>query len=476
MKIAVIVVWRPKNYPEWTDRSSATRLGIPGPLRNYAGAAPYTGVHLASLFPSAWHVTVIHEMVRDVSFDVDVDAVFLSTMDYCAHHARDLASEFRKRKVLVIVGGLYPTLNPGYFQDVADTVVVGEAEPIWPQLLKDLQARRLKARYGSATPANMSSLPPPNYEHVERNFKVTMAYEATRGCPFRCSFCVLSAIRQPYRRRPIPNVIRDVSAIPSHWNWTQRKYLIFWDNNIGADRHYFRDLCEAIRPLKRIWGAETSIDTVSRETARMIGKAGCRSLYIGLESLAEDSLLRANKGHNKIAEYKQRLRWLHENGVIVMSIFLIGLDGDSSEYLARLPELIHDIGVDVPVYSFVAPIEGTTFYKELRSSGRLLQGDILDQMDGMSLTYSPQTIPAEELESALLHCMRESYRTKRVLSRIAKSWTHGFWNGLANSHANLFFLSHQRALARSGEKRFTSRGPWPGFPPSAVGQTEQESV
>ena len=126
-----------------------------------------------------------------------------------------------------------------------------------------------------------------------------------------------------------------------------------------------------------MWGTETSIDTITPESARLMGRSGCRFLYIGLESLAQESLRRSNKRHNQVREYRQRLRYLHDNGVQVMSLFLLGLDGDDPEYLRNLPDLIEDIGVDVPVFSFAAPIEGTPFHASLRDAGQLLPGDIL---------------------------------------------------------------------------------------------------
>lgn len=462
MKVAVIVVWRPKNFPAWKGRCSNEELGIPKPLQDDAGAAPYTGVHLASLFPRHWQVTLVHEMARDVDFNMDVDAAFLSTMDFSAPHACYLSSELRKRGVKVIIGGLYPTLNPEYFKGRADAVVVGEAEPVFSQLLCDLEAGTLQPLYVAENNADLSDLPPPNYDLMETNFKVPMAYEAARGCPFTCSFCILSAIRQPFRKRPIASVVRDISAIPSHWNWTQRKYVIFWDSNFGADRKYFRSMCEALAPLKRIWGAETSIDTITEESARLMGKSGCRFLYIGLESLAQDSLTGANKRHNKVKDYKQKLRWLHQNGVLVMSIFLLGLDSDSLEYFDQLPGLIDDVGVDIPVYSFAAPIERTTFYKELRDAGRLLPGNILDGMDGMFLTYKPMNVSADELEVAMMLCMRRSYSPMRVLRRSARAWSYGLWSGFASTSANLFYAPYQLALARTAARRIRVRGLWPG--------------
>lgn len=462
MRVAVIVVWRPKNFPDWTGRTGELAKRIPGPLAGDGGAAPYVGIHIASLLPRDWEITLVHEMVRDADPEMDVEAVFLSTMDFCAPRARDLGRRFRARGVRVIVGGLYPTLNPEYFSDSADAVVVGEAEGVMPRLIEDLRRGDLSPRYEASTLSDLSDLPVPRYDLVETDFKVTMPYEATRGCPFTCSFCVLSAIRVPYRRRPIPNVLRDISNIPSGWDWRQRKYLIFWDNNLGADRIYFRDLCEALVPMKRIWGTETSIDTITPESARLMGKSGCRFVYIGLESLSQESLKNSNKRQNKVAEFKRRLGYLHDNGVMVMSIFLLGLDGDTAEYIERLPEMIHEIGVDVPVISFAAPIEGTTFYNDLRSNGRLLPGDILGGMDGMHLVYKPLNISPDELETALMQCMRKLYSPGFVARRIARRLRTGFWGGLSNATANVFYAAFQRSLSNAGLERIRSRGPWPG--------------
>jgi radical SAM superfamily enzyme YgiQ (UPF0313 family) len=464
VRVAVILVWRPKNYPDWNGRRSEDARSIPKALAYDAGAAPYVGIHLASLLPRHWSITLVHEMVRDVDLDMDVDAVFLSTMDFCAPHCKRLAHSFRARGVKVIVGGLFPTLNPEYFDGAADAVVVGEAEPVMPRLIADLERNTLEPRYVADQPADLSLLPVPRYDLVETDFRMTMPYEATRGCPFTCSFCVLSAIRLPYRHRPIPNVLRDIKNVPSHWNWRQRQWLVFWDNNLGADRTYFRELCEALEPVKRIWGTQTSIDTVTAESARLMGRSGCRFVFVGLESLAQTSLVGSNKRQNRVHEYREKIRLLHDNGVLVMSIFLVGLDGDTPDYLAALPNLVHDVGVDVPVFSLAAPIAGTTFHRQLQDEGRLLPGDILGGMDGMHLVYRPRNVHPEDLEMALFSCLRRAWSPGRVARRMARGIRSGFWGGIANATANLAYRSFQTSLAQAGAERVRARGAWPGAP------------
>ena len=461
MRVAVIIAWRPKNFPAWNGRGDALGRQVPAPLATDKGASPYVGIHLASLLPRTWDIRLYHEMVRDVDLDLDVDAVLISTLDFSAPHARELARHFRSRGIQVVVGGIYATLNPGYFSGAADAVVVGEAEGVMPALIRDLERRKLAPLYQSE-PQGLADLPPPRYDLVESDFMVPMSYEATRGCPFTCSFCVLSAIKTPHRVRPLAQVMRDLQEVPSHWSWRQRKYMIFWDSNIGADRPYFAELCDTIRPLRKIWGAETSIDTITKESARKMGQAGCRFLYIGLESLSDASLAQSNKRHNKIKEYKQKLAWLHENQIMVMSIFLLGLDGDTPAYFAELPELIHDIGVDVPVVSFAAPIEKTPFHQALRDSGRLLEGNILGGMDGAHLLYQPKELDADELELAMTSVMRKLYSPSFLARRILRRMTSGFWGGLSNATGNLFYASFQRSLATSFNRRIQARGPWPG--------------
>lgn len=465
MRVAVIISWRPKGITGWDGRDSEPGLSVPRGLSYDRSSAPYTGTHLASLLPRHWEIELIHETVRNVDVDLDVDAVILSTMDYCSEHARATALRFRERGVRVVVGGLYPSVNPDYFDGCADAIVIGEAEPVIAELCRDLERDRLKPLYRAESVADLSDLPVPRYDLVEPDFLVPCTYEATRGCPFKCSFCILSGLPSPYRHRPIANVVRDLQAIPSSWGHYQKKFVFFLDNNLGADRQYFRELCEGLAPLKRKLGTQTSIDTITPESARMMRKAGFQVVYIGLESLSQESLKTASKRHNRVSEYKKRIGYLHDNGVLVMSIFLAGLDGDSPEYLTELPNLVHDIGVDLPVFSFAAPLESTPLREQLRDQGRLLDGDLNYAMDGSHLVYKPQGLSPDELEVALFSMMKVAYSPSRVLRRIARRINLGFTTTAFMTGSNLHYLWYERAIAKSSLRRLSERGAWPGEEP-----------
>jgi hypothetical protein len=163
--------------------------------------------------------------------------------------------------------------------------------------------------------------------------------------------------------------------------------------------------------------------------------------------------------------------------MVVMSIFLLGLDGDTPEYLRNLPDLVDAVGVDIPVYSLAAPIEQTPFARELAQDGRLLPGDRLDGMDGVHLVYRPRRVRADELESSLFDCMLRSYERGRVARRVVRRFRNGFWSGVAGGLYNGFYRRYQRSLAQTGRSRVGLRGPWEqpaaGREPGWLGDSER---
>jgi len=158
-----------------------------------------------------------------------------------------------------------------------------------------------------------------------------------------------------------------------------------------------------------------------------------------------------------VREYRERIKLLHDNGIIVMSIFLVGLDADTPDYVRRLPDLVDDVDVDIPVYSLAVPISGTPFHAELRDAGRLIPGDLLDASDGVHVAYQPRRLSPDELQLALADCMRRSYHPIRVAHRVARRASNGHWALALSTTANLLYMRYQRALARTTLERVAER-------------------
>src|SRR5262245_51576250 len=151
---------------------------------------PITGIHLAAITPCRHNVRVIHQQVETVRFDTDADLVALSFFSGFAPEAYRLAAGFKRCGRIVVAGGPHATFSPDEVLRHCDTVIVGEAESVWERLLDDAEAGRLEARY-DGQPCSMRNIPTPRYDLLKKRFFVPRVLQATRGCPFTCSFCTV---------------------------------------------------------------------------------------------------------------------------------------------------------------------------------------------------------------------------------------------------------------------------------------------
>ena len=170
---------------------------------------PLTGIHLAAITPPGHRVRVIHQQVEPIDFDTSADLIALSFFSGFAPEAYRLAQEFNKRGKRIVAGGPHATFAPDEVLRYCDSVVIGEAESVWPDLLANAARRRLRDRYvGKALP--LSGIPTPRYDLLPRSFFVQRVVQATRGCPFTCSFCTVPTLNPGFRTRPVAEVIEDI--------------------------------------------------------------------------------------------------------------------------------------------------------------------------------------------------------------------------------------------------------------------------
>jgi len=278
---------------------------------------------LAAWTPDHWEVSHTDEIVQRVDFNQRADLVGITANTPAAPRAYALAREFRRRGVAVAIGGPHATLLPEEVVQHADAVLVGEGELVWPELLADFERGELKRIYASCALPDLKKMPAPRWDLIKGRAYGKGVTIATRGCPFACEYCTIPQMYQRRMRyRPVGEVVDEIRGMPG-------RALIFWDDNIGANRAYAKELFAAIAPLKRWWTSQCTADAAfDDDFLSLAARSGCKALFLGLETISQASLNVANKRHNRAAEYREVIRRFHAHGIAVQAGVVFGFDHD----------------------------------------------------------------------------------------------------------------------------------------------------
>lgn len=393
---------------------------------------PITGIHLAALTPAEHTVRVIHQQVEPVDYDTDADLIAISFFSGFAPAAFTLAREFHKRRKTVIAGGPHVTYNVEEGLTYFDAVVTGEAESVWKQLLLDFSDGKLKPVY-KGEPTDLQDIPTPRFDLLPNKFFIKKVIQATRGCPFTCSFCTVPSLNPGFRLRPVDDVIRDASYNNFKY-WWQRKVVWFWDDNLTINRKYIKELLVKMKALKVWWLTQASMDIAKdEELLQLMKESGCIGVFFGIESFGKESLADANKKQNKIEHYKKAVAAVHKKGIAVMAGFISGFDHDTKESIEEMADRLMDIGVDVPFLSIMTPFKGTPIHKTFESQGRILQDRDWSFYNGYNVAFVPNNLTPDELLKA-----------HRTLWKRAFSFPYAFrriFRGLFQLRRGAFYLS-----------------------------------
>src|SRR5579864_8957092 len=293
----------------------------------------------AATTPAHWEIRYWDENLLDgrPPFDPMPEVVGITVHLTFAKRAFELARWYRSRGSKVILGGLHVLSCPEECAPHADALAVGDGVQLWPRILADIEAGCLQARYAASYESDYRRDPPPRRSLLPRHgFLTTTSLIATRGCHNRCGFCYLATdgLRMPYR-------MREPAQIAAEFAQDGQPYAVFIDNNLGSRPDYLRELCGALRPLRRIWSAAVTIDvTDDPSLIRAMALAGCTGVFVGFESLTDQNLSDANKKTPKTSEYARRVCMLHDCGIQVNGSFVLGFDHDRKDVFAQTAEWI----------------------------------------------------------------------------------------------------------------------------------------
>lgn len=384
---------------------------------------PVTGIHLAAITPAGHEVEVVHEQVREVPFDTDVDLVALSFFSGFAERAYAIADRYRALGVRVVAGGPHVSYWPEEALAHVDAIVTGEADDVWPQVVHDAERGALQRTYRGGSPS-LEGLPTPRYDLLEDTFLVPRVLQATRGCPFSCRFCSVPDLNPGFRVRPIDEVLRDVAA-PVHASGfagsLREKVAWFWDDNLLVKRRWAKELLGAMVGLDRHWLTQASIDIVKdSELLDRMEASGCAGVFLGIEAFDAESLQSVDKRQNKIHAYQDAVSKLHDRGICVMAGFISGFDNQSVDDIVRVADRLQELEFDVPFLSILTPFRGTPLYDDLLREGRILQDRGWAHYNGYNVAFRPARMSAEALKDAHRRLWERAYSPGYVAARVAR--------------------------------------------------------
>ena len=381
---------------------------------------PITGIHIAALTPPKHSVRVYHEQVDAINYNTDANLIAISFFSGFANEAYRLAHIFREKGKQVIGGGPHVSFCIEESAPHFNSIAIGEVESVWDEILLDAESNTLQEKYFGAAKGLVAN-PTPRYDLISDKFFIKRVVQATRGCPYSCSFCTVPLINPGFRKRPVENVIRDI-AYNDFKYWWQRKIVWFWDDNLTIDRKYAKELLSQRIPLKKGWLTQASIDIVKDdEVVDLMKKSGCIGVFLGLETFGKASIADANKRQNKIDDYKLAIKKLHKHGITVMAGLISGFDHDSYRSIVNMSDELMKLGIDVPFLSIMTPFKGTDIYSKLEREERLLKDRDWRFFNGYNVTYKPIKLSADELLLAHRELWSKSFSFKNSLIRTLRS-------------------------------------------------------
>lgn len=368
---------------------------------------------LAALTPPEFEVELCYETIEDVPFDTDAELIGISSMGHAVIRTIDIAKKFRELGKTVVLGGYMVSLMPEEAQKYGDSVMIGDSEETWGEMLEDYLNGTLKKVYKKKL--TQLKTPLPRYELLlGKKIGNFLPVQAGRGCPKTCSFCSIYCLyRGQYLKREISEVIRDIKRIRE---LGFRQFLLL-DDNIFSDRDYAVKLCAEIKKLKMKWMTQCSIDIAKdEELLEIISKSGCYVLSFGLESITRESLVSMNKSWADPDKYAEQIRIIRRHGIDISTEMVVGAEGDTLESIQNTADFIADNHIAVPRFYILTPIPGTKFFDEMQAQNRIYNTDIYSY-NGCEAVHIPKNMTPEELTKAYWDLYNKVYSVRCIIKR-----------------------------------------------------------
>jgi radical SAM superfamily enzyme YgiQ (UPF0313 family) len=392
---------------------------------------------LANLTPPDVELVLYDDRIEPIPYDEPTDLVALTVETFTAKRAYQIAAQYRKRGVPVVMGGYHPSLLPEEASLYADAIAIGDAESIWPRIVADARAGRLQRFYQSPPELAVEGISPKRSLFASKHYAGLRVVQFGRGCRFACDFCSIHAFYgRSMPRRCLEDVLAELDEL-------RGQYVFFADDNLFNDRQQAEALFRMLKPFNIHWACQSSLDIVqSPDLLDLMAQSGCVGVLLGFETLDEASLTQMKKKWNvKQGSYSDSLAKIYERGIMAFGSFMFGYDYDTPDVFDRTLEFAMRSKLALAQFNTVTPFPGTPLYERLKKEKRLLfdRWWLHDDYRYGDTIFQPKSMMPEVLRDETIR-LRHEFNTYSAIARrmlAPKMNAHSIYNLFAFLAVNL---------------------------------------
>lgn len=336
--------------------------------KGYDAMKPLIFAIFDAITPKDIDITYIDERVETLPEHIDSDVIALSVETFAARRAYNIAQKYKTPTNKIVMGGFHPSAVPEEALSYCDTVLIGDAEDTWPAYLADLKNGSPQRTYISDHKHPLTPIDFNSKAFEGKRYNPIGLVQFSRGCKFRCDFCSVSSFYHcKVRQKSTETILDEIRQI-------KEKVLFFIDDNIFLDEISALALFEAIKPMKKKWACQISMDVAMNDRLlKAMKDSGCILVLIGFESLNPGNLKLMNKAANlQIATYEKAIANIYKHKLMIYATFVLGYDYDSTESFEETLQFAIKHRFAAANFNPLIPMPGTNLYARLQSQNKLL--------------------------------------------------------------------------------------------------------